>query len=38
MSVAFSIVSRLQHSLLLAFSPTYRRVRERLGEIGHSQH
>lgn len=38
MSVAFSMMSRLHHSLRLALSPSYRRIRERLGEIGHSQH
>lgn len=38
MSLAFSMMSRLHHSLLLAFSPSYRRIRERLGEIGQSQH
>jgi len=31
---AFSMMSRLHHSLLLAFSPSYRRIRQRLGEIG----
>ena len=38
MSVAFSVMSRLHHSLRLAFSPGYRRVRERLIEIGHPRH
>ena len=33
MSVAFSMMSRLHQSLLLTFSPSYRRIRERLAEI-----
>ncbi len=38
MSLALSMVSRLHHNLLLAFSPSYRRLRQRLGEIGQSQY
>ena len=38
MSLALSMMSRLHHNLLLAFSPSYRRIRERLGEIGEPQH
>ena len=34
MSVAFSVVARLHHNLLLAFSPSYRQVRKRLEAIG----
>jgi hypothetical protein len=34
MSAAFSVVARLQHSLLLALSPSYRQVRRRLESIG----
>ena len=34
MSVAFSVADRLRHSLLLAFSPHYRQVRERIDAIG----
>ena len=37
MTLAFSMVSRLHHNLLLAFSPSYRRLRQRIGEIGQSQ-
>ena len=33
MSVAFSLMARLRHRLLLVLSPTYRRVRVRLDEI-----
>lgn len=33
MSVAFSMMVRLHHSLLLAFSPGYRQVRDRLEAI-----
>lgn len=33
MSVALSVVARLQHGLLLAFSPSYRQVRRRLDSI-----
>lgn len=33
MSVAFSLIERLQHGLLLAVSPSYRQVRRRLGSI-----
>jgi hypothetical protein len=34
MSVAFSVVARLHHSLRLALSPNYRQIRERLEAIG----
>jgi hypothetical protein len=34
MSVAFSMMARLHHKLLLAFSPSYRQVRRRLEAIG----
>jgi len=34
MSVAFSIVARVHHSVRLAFSPSYRQVRERIEAIG----
>ena len=30
MSVAFSLMARLRHRLLLSLSPSYRRIRERL--------
>lgn len=33
MSVAFSVIARLHHSLLFAFSPSYRQVRQRLNAI-----
>jgi hypothetical protein len=33
MTVAFSLMANLRHRLLLAFSPTYRRIRARLEEI-----
>jgi hypothetical protein len=33
MSVAFSLIARLRHRLLLSLSPSYRRIRERLDEI-----
>ena len=33
MSVAFSLMARFRHRLLLALSPTYRSVRARLDEI-----
>lgn len=38
MSIAFSMLTRLHHSLLLTFSPSYRRVRERLAEISRMQY
>ncbi len=38
MSLAFSMVRRLHHGLRLALSPSYRRIRERLVEIGQTQH
>jgi hypothetical protein len=34
MSVAYSIVTRLHHNLLLAMSPSYRKLRERLELFG----
>lgn len=34
MSVAFSIMARFHHNLLLALSPSYRQVRARLNAIG----
>lgn len=34
MSVAFSMMARLHHNLLLALSPGYRQLRERLEAIG----
>lgn len=34
MSVAFSVVAKLHHNLLLTFSPSYRQVRRRLEGIG----
>ena len=34
MSVAVSMMTRLHHNLLLAFSPNYRQVRARLEAIG----
>ena len=34
MSLAFSMVERLQHKLRLVMSPSYRGVRRRLEEIG----
>ena len=33
MSVAFSIMEKIRHRLQWAFSPNYRRVRQRLDEI-----
>jgi len=33
MSLALSLVERMQHSLLLALSPSYRRMRRRLDSI-----
>ena len=33
MSVAFSLMARFRHRLLLALSPSYRRVRERLDAL-----
>lgn len=33
MSVAFSLIVRLRHRLLLSLSPSYRRIRERLDEL-----
>lgn len=33
MSIAISIVARVRHRLLFAFSPSYRRVRARLEAI-----
>lgn len=33
MSVAFSLIARLRHRLLLATSPSYRRIRQRVDEI-----
>jgi hypothetical protein len=33
MSVAFSLMARIRHRLLLALSPAYRGVRARLEEI-----
>ncbi len=32
MSIAFSIMERVRHKLLFAFSPSYRRVRARVEE------
>lgn len=34
MSVAFSVIVRLQHNLRLTFSPSYRQVRKRLDALG----
>lgn len=34
MSVAFSMMARLHHNLLLVFSPSYRQLRQRLEAIG----
>ena len=34
MSVAVSMMARLHHNLLLAFSPSYRQVRARLEALG----
>ena len=34
MSFAFSMMARLHHNLRLTLSPSYRRIHERLGEIG----
>ena len=34
MSLAFSMIERLHHRLLLATSPSYRGIRRRLEEIG----
>ena len=34
MSVAFSVMTRLHHNLLLVISPSYRQVRRRLEAIG----
>jgi hypothetical protein len=34
MSAAFSVVARWHHHLLLALSPNYRQIRERLEAIG----
>lgn len=34
MSVAFSMMARFHHSLLLALSPSYRQLRKRLDAIG----
>jgi hypothetical protein len=34
MSVAFSVMARLHHHLLLALSPSYRQLRRRLEAIG----
>jgi hypothetical protein len=33
MSVAFSIMEKIRHRLQWAFSPSYRRIRQRLDEI-----
>ena len=33
MSVAFTIIERISHRLRWTFSPSYRRIRERLDEI-----
>ncbi len=33
MSVAFSLLARLRHRLLLSLSPSYRKVRARLDQI-----
>jgi len=33
MSVAYSLMASLRHRLLLALSPSYRRIRARLEEI-----
>lgn len=33
MSVAFSLMARVRHRLLLALSPSYRRIRARLDKI-----
>jgi hypothetical protein len=33
MSVAFSLMAKFRHRLLLRLSPSYRKVRERLDEI-----
>ena len=37
MSVAFSMMSRLHHNLLLAFSPSYRQIRKRIDAIAHQR-
>jgi hypothetical protein len=34
MSVAFSVMTRVSHNLLLVISPSYRQVRRRLEAIG----
>jgi hypothetical protein len=34
MSVAFSVMTRVRHNLLLVISPSYRQVRRRLEAIG----
>ena len=37
MSVAFSIMARVHHSVRLALSPSYRQVRNRLEAIGQAR-
>lgn len=36
MSVALSVMARLHHNLMLALSPSYRQVRQRLQSISKS--